>query len=115
MKKYLPYILVIAAYFAGLFSVNDPSRELQEKYQQEQNAILEVIGQKDAEIIQLQNAIVIERSGRKSDSLKSSIEVAKRDRIIIQMKKRNENRSFDSYSDSQLDSLLSRHYVLHAH
>lgn len=104
-------VILFAILLWGLSSNSrDAEKQLEKKWKEERKVIFDVLTQKEIEIQKLTDDIAEERSMRKSDSLRHAGEITKRDRIIIQMKKRNENISFDSYSDYQLDSLRSAYW-----
>ena len=71
--------------------------------------------QKQIELQQKDKLILAEQDLRADTIAYFVKELAKSNLTISQMKKRNENRSFDTYSDVQLDSLRTRYYVLPAH
>lgn len=108
-------LFLLLVFFCGRFSKDDDSKELESLRKKERVMFQQQIIKKQVELQQKDKLILAEQDLRADTIAYFVKELAKSNLTISQMKKRNENRSFDTYSDSQLDSLLSRYYVLPAH
>jgi gas vesicle protein len=110
MKKLLPYLLIIAAFFAGLFSAPDRSKELEKKFEQEREVILEAIGQKDRQIIEMAAESREIRERMVQDSLRFAGALEANKRAYTALKKRYNEINLNRADAAQLDSILSRLY-----
>lgn len=108
--RYWPALLFIAGILIGLLSGNSgrlERKELKEKYQEEQNQILEVIGQKDAEIVRLNEASGAIRERMQSDSAFFAHALNENKRAYSALKKKYNEINLNRASVADLDSLVS--------
>lgn len=103
--KYLPYVLALVLFLAGRWTAPQPDKELRKKFEAERESILEVIGQKDAQIVRLKDDRAKERERRVSDSLRSARALARQESITAALKKENERINYKNYSNPDLDSI----------
>ena len=105
--KFWPVILAALLFFVGRCTAPKPDKELRAKYEQERDAIMEVIGQKDAKIIQMAAESREIRKQMTSDSLKFSVELGANKRAYTALKKKYNEINYTRYTAHDLDSVLS--------
>jgi Skp family chaperone for outer membrane proteins len=105
LSKFLPYILAGALFFVGRFTSPDKSKELEKVLEKERKEHQDQISVKEGKINDLVKAVATIRTLRHQDSLKTSVELQAKDRVILKQQKENEKINLSRSSAAELDSL----------
>lgn len=108
--KYLPYLLIIAAFISGRFSAPDNSKEIVKKYEDERDVIFKAIQSKDVVIIGLKAQGDKVDKERKRDSLNFSVQLQANKRAYLSLKKKYNEINLNRASVHELDSIVTGLY-----
>ena len=115
MKKYIPYaiaLLILAAFIAGRMSGgnNDAEKELLNQWEKEREAYHQAIGQKDAQIVRLNQAQEAINQRRVSDSIRFAGALERNQMAYNRLKKKYNEINLNRATVHQLDSVVSALY-----
>lgn len=105
--KYLPYVLALVLFLAGRWTAPQPDKELRKKFEAERESILEVIGQKDAQIVRLNEASHAIEKERVQDSLRFAGALESNKRAYSALKRKYNEINLNRANAHTLDSLVS--------
>lgn len=108
MKKYIPYLLIVLAFFAGQFlGTQDKSGEelLRAKFEQERTKDRKAMNALYAENTLLKTRMERRKEDYQKDSAAWSEAVAREKRLSAALKKENESINYKNYSNPDLDSI----------
>lgn len=111
MKKYIPYILILAAFLAGMFlgSSND-SKLLQDKWEKERKVILESLLEKQVREATLIKAGEATEQKRVNDSLYYARQLESNKQAYLALKKKYNEINLNRATVPELDSIVARLY-----
>jgi hypothetical protein len=105
LSKWLPYILVVVAFFAGMLLKTSPDKELKKKWESERETLQDQIEARDARILILTGVETKIREKMRVDSLET-LNRLKRNQIEIARLKGIINAiNFQNSTTEQLDSI----------
>lgn len=113
LSNYIPYILAGVLFFTGRWTSPKPDKELMQKYESERKYHLSQIDSLKGDLVDKDKAIATIRKQRYKDSLKTSVELRARDRVILKQQKENEKINLSRASATKLDSLRARLLTLY--
>jgi hypothetical protein len=105
MSKYLPYILVIAAFVLGYLLKPGPDEELERKYIQDRIIYQQTIDARNAEIQTLEALEIALRKKVMQDSVRFSERLKAKDTRIAGLTRKLNELDFKNATVSSLDSL----------
>jgi hypothetical protein len=105
MSKYLPYVLVVAAFVLGYLLKPGPDEELERKYIQDRIIYQQTIDQKNDSIRTLDALQSTLREKAKRDSLRFSERLKAKDTRIAGLTNKLKSLDFTNSTTEQLDSL----------
>jgi hypothetical protein len=110
MKNLLPYALCLILFFVGRLTAPKPDKELKAKYEQERDAIMEVIGQKDGQISRLNEDAEAIKAKFSADSAIFMDKLLDNQRAYSALKRKYNEINLNRADAQSLDSIISRLY-----
>jgi hypothetical protein len=110
IKKYWPVILCVLLFFAGRLTAPKPDKELKAKFEAEREAILEVIGQKDAQIVQMAERSHEIRRQMTLDSLRFAGALEVNQMAYSALKRKYNEINLNRATVHELDSIIAALY-----
>jgi hypothetical protein len=110
LTQFLPYILIVVAFFAGMLLKTSPDKELKKKWESERETLQDQIEARDARILILTGVETKIREKAKADSIRSSMAIQSKDARIKDLKKRLDEINTTMASGADLDSIIARLY-----